>query len=222
MQEVGAMRRLPWLCLLALVPAGPLQAAPCFSNGKMFLTFAELKAAAPCSVGPFEFSNFASSLPDPITEENVIVTPVIDETGVGLRFSLDTSLNAPAVGTNSLTISYDVKSLGFLSAFAEFDGTRNGIGTEASLTETVGGVTISLSAANGPLKDMKAIADRPTTISVSQTASASNAMLNGGTASVSMIVNTFQAVPEPSTLLLGGAGVALTGLASLWRRHRNG
>ncbi len=207
------MRRL-WFCVLLLVPAGELRAGGItFSNGKSSMTFAELMAAAPVSVGLVEFTNFTSNFPAPITVDNVIATAVFNSTGFGIQFTFNPALNSPAVGNNNLSIGYDASASSLVTASASFDGMRMGIGSEASLGETAGQVNLSLSAANGPMMETKSFAPGTKMVSVTDSASASLLMNNGASASISMFVNTFS-VPEPSSwIMLASAVVTFVG----WR-----
>jgi hypothetical protein len=216
------MRRI-WLCVAFLVSVGEVRAGGLtFSNGMSSLTFTQLQAAAPIGVLDITFSNFTLA---GFNGDNITVTPIAIDTGIGLSFAFNPMISAPAVGAETVTITYDAAVTlpqSFLSASDSFVADRGGVGTDATLGETAGGINLTqLSAANQVLSATAPLPATPQMVAVSDTASASNAQLNGGTATITSFTNTF-VVPEPSSWVLGATAVAvLAGWRAMAKSARN-
>ena len=215
------MKRLGF-CAAFLVFAGEVRAAGglTFSNGKSSLTFTQLQAAAPIGVLDITFSNFTLA---GFNGDDITVTPIANDTGIGVNFAFNPMISAPAVGANTVTITYDADVTlpkSFLSASDSFVADRGGIGTDATLGESAGGINLmQLSAANQVLSATAPLPATPQMIAVSDTAECVQTPSKmAGRPRSPRFTNTF-AAPEPSSWVLGATAVAV--LAG-WRAMAKG
>jgi hypothetical protein len=162
---------------------------------------------------------------------------VVDTVAGGLEFSLNpmATLRGQASTTDRLTITYTVaEARGIAGAGLRFSGFASGVDAMSSVTETFpDGHNEMLTVFTKAVDDMPnhnmnqnnqsvPFPDTPMTLSVMDVGQLSIPNRGGpgsSDTSLTSFVNTFQAVPEPSSFVMLSLA-ALTGLG-VWRRARN-
>ncbi len=236
------MRRLMLGTLMALAVPSLLQAAPLCVSGSLEEYIA--LGSGGCTVGNALFADFGASVVDPaatpILAAEVIVSPLLSDTSLGLVFSLISNVGPGEF--EDLLIRYALSGMGlsFVSSTLSMSGSSvTPDGAVTAVEDKCGGGTFGGSDPSAPCSgtlvgpqivfDLGTIADltettpgfAPTSFFDVFTEIAVDGGIVGsaslGTATTEFGFAPTQVVPEPTSMLLVGAG-----LTALLRRRKRG
>ena len=235
------MRRLMLGTLMALALPTLTQAAPICVSGSL-ADFIALGSGG-CMVGDALFADFGASVVSPaatpILPEDVIVSPLLSGTSLGLAFSLTSAVGPGEF--EDLLIRYELSGLGLLFVSNTLSMSGSSVTPDGAVTaveEKCGGGVFGGSDPSTPCSgtligplivfDIGTIADLTETTPDFALTSFSDVFTEiavdgglSGSASLGTVTNEFefaptQVVPEPTSVLLLGSGM----IAVLRRRRR--